>query len=121
MGMIHTQQDVELLPRNNEWVALYRSGQTLQCIGNAYGVTRERVRQVLSGLGVKSRACGPPREPREPREPRQPPTGFTRLPRGTFQAARGTRFLGIYDTAAEAHDAYVKGERQATARNRLTI
>lgn len=38
-----------------EAVDLYNSGWTLERLGEKYGVTRERVRQVIKGLTVKSR------------------------------------------------------------------
>lgn len=44
--------------RNATMVSLYRSGQTLQQIGDAYGMTRERVRQILKAAGVSKRDGG---------------------------------------------------------------
>jgi len=38
--------------RADAMVTAYRSGKTLQEIGNAYGITRERVRQILKLKGV---------------------------------------------------------------------
>lgn len=38
--------------RTLEMEALYRSGQTLEQVGQKYGVTRERVRQLISARGV---------------------------------------------------------------------
>lgn len=38
--------------------ALYRAGQTQQQIGDLYGVTRERVRQILAAQGIDGRAGG---------------------------------------------------------------
>lgn len=38
--------------RNAEMCALYQRGKTLQEIGDAYGVTRERVRQIVARAGV---------------------------------------------------------------------
>lgn len=40
------------MTRVEAMTALYRDGQTLEQIGAVYGVTRERVRQLLSGAGV---------------------------------------------------------------------
>lgn len=45
------------IPQDNdraEMAALYRGGQTLQSIGDKFGLTRERVRQILRLEGVKS-------------------------------------------------------------------
>ncbi|MEC5422085.1 sigma factor-like helix-turn-helix DNA-binding protein [Virgibacillus sp. C22-A2] len=39
-------------PRASDMKEMYVSGSTLQEIGDIYGVTRERVRQILSGFGV---------------------------------------------------------------------
>lgn len=44
--------------RDLEWITLYQSGQTLQQIGDAFGVTRERVRQRLTKNGLKRRDGG---------------------------------------------------------------
>lgn len=38
--------------RQEEAVSLYRSGHTLQQIGDKYGLTRERIRQILVAAGV---------------------------------------------------------------------
>lgn len=40
--------------RNAEIVRLYRTGHTLQLIGDRYGITRERVRQILARSGVRA-------------------------------------------------------------------
>lgn len=42
----------EMMQRNAAMAALYRDGYTLQQIGDQYGVSRERVRQVIDALGV---------------------------------------------------------------------
>ena len=38
--------------------ALYQQGSTLQQIADQYGLSRERVRQILARLGVARRARG---------------------------------------------------------------
>lgn len=45
-------------PRAEEMAALYKSGQTLKQIGDAYGVTRERVRQILRARTTVTRHEG---------------------------------------------------------------
>lgn len=40
--------------RNREFARRYLGGETLQAIGDDYGVTRERVRQILRAMGVDS-------------------------------------------------------------------
>lgn len=42
--------------RNEQIIKLHQAGVTLQAIGNRYGLTRERVRQILAQAGVK-RSC----------------------------------------------------------------
>lgn len=44
---------MEKIERNNEWAVLFRSGMTFEAIGSRYGVSRERVRQVLARKGVR--------------------------------------------------------------------
>lgn len=44
--------------RKQDMVALYKSGMTLQDIGNKYGMTRERVRQIIVKEGVTSKDGG---------------------------------------------------------------
>lgn len=41
--------------RNDKIVALYKSGRTLEAVGAIFGITRERVRQILKKRGVPSR------------------------------------------------------------------
>ncbi len=36
----------------------YKNDATLQSIGDHYGVTRERIRQIMSHMGLKRRSCG---------------------------------------------------------------
>lgn len=48
-------QDVE---RQAAMAALYRGGQTLEQIGQAYGVTRERVRQIIGAAGLSRKDGG---------------------------------------------------------------
>lgn len=40
------------LKRDAEFIAFYKSGETLKQIGHRYGITRERVRQCLSVYGL---------------------------------------------------------------------
>jgi hypothetical protein len=42
--------------RERAIAARYRAGETLQQIGDDYGITRERVRQILHSIGVKRRS-----------------------------------------------------------------
>jgi DNA-binding CsgD family transcriptional regulator len=44
--------------RNEKMIALYREGKTLEEIGLAYGLTRERVRQILAKCGVTKQQGG---------------------------------------------------------------
>ncbi len=39
--------------RTERMVGLFRTGNTLQQIGDEYGITRERVRQIISRAGIK--------------------------------------------------------------------
>lgn len=45
----------ELRLRDEEVVHRFNRGETLEAIGRAYGITRERVRQITCRAGVKSR------------------------------------------------------------------
>jgi hypothetical protein len=47
------------MKRASEMARRYLDGETLQQIGTSYGVTRERVRQVLASLKVERRHNGP--------------------------------------------------------------
>jgi transposase len=44
--------------RNREMVELYKSGMTLESIGMKYGITRERVRQILRKMAVPADVGG---------------------------------------------------------------
>lgn len=44
--------------RARDMAEMYTSGSTLQEIGDIYGITRERVRQILSGLGIDKEKGG---------------------------------------------------------------
>jgi hypothetical protein len=44
--------------RRERMAELYRSGQTLQQIGDEYGITRERVRQLIGYLGLNGQSGG---------------------------------------------------------------
>lgn len=46
------------LAREGQMAALYAEGKTLQNIGDQFGITRERVRQILARLGVQRRTRG---------------------------------------------------------------
>jgi uncharacterized protein (DUF433 family) len=46
----------EMGERGEQWERRYRNGETLEAIGNDYGVSRERVRQVLVKMGVDTKA-----------------------------------------------------------------
>lgn len=41
-----------------ELVSRYRAGETLQQVGDSYGVSRERIRQILDGMGVRAKEGG---------------------------------------------------------------
>lgn len=43
--------------RERAIAARYKSGETLQQLGDAYGITRERVRQILHSIGVERRSA----------------------------------------------------------------
>lgn len=43
--------------RERAIAARYKAGETLQQIGASYGITRERVRQILSSVGVQRRSA----------------------------------------------------------------
>lgn len=48
----------ESLQREFEMVERYRSGETLQEIGDSYGITRERVRQLIKKTGTSGHSLG---------------------------------------------------------------
>jgi hypothetical protein len=51
--------------RDREMVRLYEAGElTLAEIGQRFGVSRQRVHQVLRRAGVRTRRCWPPRRAR---------------------------------------------------------
>lgn len=54
------------IARNAAIVALYQQGWTLQAIGDQYGVTRERVRQILAQHGVTAAESVAKRPPKLP-------------------------------------------------------
>lgn len=51
-GAYHHALTEARVMRARKMAALYKSGITLQEIGAAYGITRERVRQLLAGIGI---------------------------------------------------------------------
>ncbi len=66
--------------REQQMAALYRSGKTLHEIGEQYGVTRERVRQLLTKFfGIRARDGGKKKRAQEKRS--------------TFEAKRNTQSL----------------------------
>jgi len=50
-----TSTNEDAVSRNEAMASLYLAGRTLQEIGDAHGVTRERVRQILASQGVSRR------------------------------------------------------------------
>jgi hypothetical protein len=56
--------------RDAEMIALYRAGKTLQEIGTVYGISRERVRQIISADGVKASDGGAAKKANERRSTR---------------------------------------------------
>lgn len=46
------------IARAEAFAVMYRSGATLADIGNAHGITRERVRQYLAGIGITGKDGG---------------------------------------------------------------
>lgn len=50
--------EMEKEARNVSMVSMYRQGMTLQEIGDRYGLTRERVRQIVSREGITSKEGG---------------------------------------------------------------
>jgi Mor family transcriptional regulator len=49
---------LELPEREADMISRYKDGQTLVVIADVYGITRERVRQILSKHGIKGRDGG---------------------------------------------------------------
>jgi hypothetical protein len=45
--------------RDKQIAAAVARGETFEAIGNRYGITRERVRQIAAGLGVQSQRAFP--------------------------------------------------------------
>lgn len=54
LGKTHYRRDPAKVYRDAEMVLLYRKGKTLEQIGRKYGITRERVRQLLTRLGLSA-------------------------------------------------------------------
>ncbi|GAA0415393.1 hypothetical protein GCM10008934_02930 [Virgibacillus salarius] len=48
----------ESLKREMEMAERYKNGETLQEIGDHYGLTRERVRQLINKVGVSGKSTG---------------------------------------------------------------
>lgn len=58
--MIKTQlSSQELTTRNNQMLIMYMENYALDEVGQKFGVTRERVRQIISGMGYKTRTATP--------------------------------------------------------------
>lgn len=49
---------MDFAKRNQDMESRYLSGETLQSIGKSYGITRERVRQILAKRGIKAQEGG---------------------------------------------------------------
>lgn len=56
--MTHQERRVARIAKANEMAALYRQGLTLKEVGDRYGVTRERVRQLLKSIGADGKQGG---------------------------------------------------------------
>lgn len=69
--MTHNEARAARRARAEQMAALYRAGQTLQAIGTAYGITRERVRQLLAEIGVARTDRPKPPGPVERRKERR--------------------------------------------------
>jgi len=54
----HPNKRTEPNERQTKMIAMYQKGHTLQEVGDEFGVTRERVRQIMSKFGVESRSPG---------------------------------------------------------------
>jgi DNA-binding CsgD family transcriptional regulator len=61
--------ETQLFERNQQIVAFYMEHHTLEEVGQRFGITRERVRQILNKCGVKPRSHTPiPDIPRPPKK-----------------------------------------------------
>lgn len=58
LGKTYYRRDPAKVFRDAEMVLLYRKGKTLAQIGRKYGVTRERVRQLLARFGLSAEDGG---------------------------------------------------------------
>ena len=55
-------------PRRNEIARFYLENNTLQATGDKFGITRERVRQILNAIGIKPRKSSTVVKPFKPRK-----------------------------------------------------
>ena len=91
-------QNADYVKRNHDMADLYRSGLTLQEIGNEYSLTRERVRQIVSALGVSKADGGASKRSGLP--------PGVQLQQGKYYVAKyGGVYLGCFRTAEEAIEA----------------
>jgi uncharacterized protein YoaH (UPF0181 family) len=54
----HEARRRKMLDRNADMIEKYKSGATLQQIGNLHGITRERVRQIMNRAGIDPMSSG---------------------------------------------------------------
>lgn len=84
-------------PRAEQMAALYRSGETLQAIGDQYNLTRERVRQVLRKAGIESDTGG------------RAVLSLLRIDAiREKRRERDARLFAMYGLSAEEYDAHVR-------------
>lgn len=82
--------DPMMSERNQTIVARYaEDGLTLEAIGQEFGITKERVRQIVSGAGVKERHYGSRRREQETRD------AYTRISEGETSVTEEAEKLGL--------------------------
>lgn len=101
-------------PRAARYADLYRAGATLQEIGSAEGVTRERVRQLLKTVGVTKKQSGKKKQIAKLRKERLAATMKRR--EKTCQMKHGCSLSEYKSAGTAAHRAFIGQKRTAWAR-----